>query len=64
VLWSLICCWVNRRVNNWALWSERPFIKGIISNLFEYELSIKKLSIIEQEWKLIIVGKLTILLRL
>jgi hypothetical protein len=39
-------------------------MNGIISILFMYELSIKKLSIIEKEFKLILVGKLTMLLRL
>ena len=37
---------------------------GIISNLFEYVVSIKKLSVIEMELEFILVGKLTILLRL
>ena len=50
---SLICCWTNCKVNNWASWSERPLIKGIILYLFKYELSIKKLSIVEKEYKLI-----------
>jgi len=36
----------------------------IISNLFKYELSIKTLSIIEKELSPILVGKLTMLLRL
>ena len=39
-------------------------IKGIISNLFRYELSMKKLSIIEEELDPILVGKLTMLPRL
>jgi len=36
----------------------------IISNLFKYELSIKIISIAEKEFGPILVGKLTMLLRL
>jgi len=37
-------------------------MEGLISNSFKYKLSIKKLSIVEEELKLILVGKLTMLL--
>jgi hypothetical protein len=62
--WSLICCWANCILNIWPSWSERPFIEGLTSNSFKYKLSIKKLSIVEEVFELILVAKLTILLRL
>jgi hypothetical protein len=61
---SLLCFWINRIVNNWASWSKRPFLMGMISNLFKYELSIKTLSIVESEFGPIQVRKFTMLLRL
>jgi hypothetical protein len=66
LLWDIpyIYCCVSCKFNNLASWSERPFIVGIISNLSKYVLSIKKLSIVEKECKVIRVGKLTLLLRL
>jgi len=42
----------------------KVFINGAISYLFEYELSIKTLSIVDIEDSPILVGKLTILQRL
>jgi hypothetical protein len=43
---------------------QRPFIAGLTSKLFKYELLIKKLSIAEKEFELIVAGKSTMLLRL
>jgi len=39
-------------------------MEGLMSYSLIYKLSIKKLSIVEEEFGLILVGKLTILLRL
>jgi hypothetical protein len=39
-------------------------MEGLMSNSLMYKLSIKELSIVVEEFGLILVGKLTILLRL
>jgi hypothetical protein len=39
-------------------------MEGLTSNSFKYELSIKKLSIVEEVFEFILVGKSTMLLRL